>query len=160
MGLFDWLTPEVGGISEPSGDPATLRGAAQAFGATAEETEAQVNRIRAAAEAVVPSGWFGIAAFAFRAAAGAARGDLQVAPGAFRSAAGALETLAAKLEAAKEAARRAQAAASELNEASAQLDAEYAEATSSPEGLLKLPVLTAKAGALQLEALGIQSAAT
>ena len=159
MGLFEWFTPEVGAIGEPPGDPGSLRGAARAFSATAEGTEAQLARIRGAAEAVVPSGWFGIAAFAFKAAAGMVVADLQVAPGAFRTAAGGLETLAVRLEAAKDAARRAQAAASELNQASAQLDAKYAEASSSPQGITAIPGLVAQAGALHLEAMGIQSAA-
>jgi A nuclease of the HNH/ENDO VII superfamily with conserved WHH len=163
MGVTDFLTPTVGGITAPQGNPDALRGAARTFSAAAEVAEAHLRRIDSAANSVVPSGWFGIAAWAFRFAVGSAASDLRPGPGAFRTAAGALETLATEIQAAQEAARRAQARAADLNGRSARLDQAFDQATAidaNGPDVAALPGLVLQAGALQLEALAIQGEAT
>jgi hypothetical protein len=162
VGALDFLTPEVGGITEPPGDPGSLRGAARTFSATADVAETHLRRTERAAGSVVPSGWFGFAAWAFRTAVGWAAADLRAAPGAFRTAAGALETLASELQTAQEMARRAQARAADLNARTARLDQALAEAAASDADgpdLAALPGLAMSAGALQLEAMGIRAEA-
>ena len=162
MGITDLLTPTIGGMSVPQGSPDALRGAARTFSAAADVAEAHLRKIDSAADSVVPSGWFGIAAWAFRFAVGSAAGDLRPGPGAFRTAAGALESLATEIQAAQEAAQRAQARAADLNGRSARLDQAFDQAT-APDAdgpdVAAVAGLTVQAGALQLEALSIRGEA-
>jgi hypothetical protein len=148
VGITDLLTPTVGGISAPQGSPDALRGAARTFSAAADVAEAHLRKIDSAADSVVPAGWFGIAAWAFRFAVG--------------SAAGALESLASEIQAAQEAAQRAQARAADLNGRSARLDQAFDQATAADADgpdVATMAGLTVQAGALQLEALSIRGEA-
>jgi hypothetical protein len=162
VGITDLLTPSVGGIAVPQGNPDALRGAARTFSAVAQVAEAHLRKIDRAANSVVPSGWFGIAAWAFRFAVSGAAGDLRPAPGAFRTAAGTLESLAVELQAAQDAAKRAQARAADLNGRSARLDQAFGEASAMDANgpdIAAIPGLVVQAGALQLEALSIRGEA-
>lgn len=163
MSLFEWLTPEVGAVAIPAGDPGTLRAAAGRFGTSSDAMTHEAAAITAIAEGVTASAWFGIAAFAFRGTALSAAGEARISASAFAAAGSAMNVLAAELEEAQEMARRAAAAAADLNARSANLEAAYASASASEtaaaaEGKTfesSLPGLLLQAASLQFEARSI-----
>lgn len=161
MSLFNYLTPEVGDVSIPAGDPGTLRAAAARFSSSGDAMAHEAAFVQAVAAGVTGNAWFGIAALAFRATANAAASEAAVSADAFGVASSALEILANELEEAQEMARRAAAAAADVNARSASLDAAYASASAAesaaansgtPVQQSSLPGLLLQAAGLQVEA--------
>lgn len=130
----------------PSGDPATLRRAADAFAATADTLTGAGSRA-AAARGVAPGDWSGAAAGEFAETCGTVQARAVQGGVVLRSAAGALYTLAAELEAAIGAARRAQDRADELAAAAFRLQKEMDWADAAA-----LPGLDAQADELRTQA--------
>jgi hypothetical protein len=167
-GLFDWLTPQVGAVKVPEGDPGSLRSAANTFVSAAEGMEAAGSRVESTASAIAGGTWYGAAALAFTGSCRSIAGDCEAAGGAFRASAAVLGRLAEELQAAQELAKNAQQQAADLNAASSRLDNAFADAqriesAPRPEGAppvqSAIPGLVVQAGGLNIQALGINAQA-
>ncbi len=167
-GLFDWMTPQVGAVKVPEGDPGSLRSAANTFVSAAEGMDAAGSRVESTASAIAGGTWYGAAAMAFTGGCRAIAGDCEAAGGAFRASAAVLGRLAEELQAAQELAKNAQSQAADLNAASSRLDnafsdAQRIESAPKPEGAppvqSAIPGLVVQAGALNIQALGINAQA-